>query len=164
MSTKVEGFIEFVCCCLPQVLYVLGWAVRRRKRWCIWPPRMQVPYETKYNITVCFLFFFHYVHQPNHWFLIRIWSSRAADIWRGCQGPALQEEDTGSDWCTGGRPSQSEKQAAGVGSPAVWHHHPLWVQPFIITLNHIQWYKIHLSFSTLCCICSSLLQHLLHTV
>lgn len=68
--------------------------------------------------------------QPSpYWPGARIWSSRAADIRRGRQGPALQKEDVGSDWCAGSWPPQSEKQTDGVRPPTLRHHRPLWVQP-----------------------------------
>lgn len=98
-----------------------------------------------YNIAVCAslteldggpLHFIMFTSLSSLFLPARIRPSRAPDLWRGCQGPALQKEDAGADWRAGSRPSQSEEQAAGVGSAAVRHHHPLWVQPFIITLNH----------------------------
>lgn len=52
---------------LSQVLFVQEWWVRRRKRWCIWPPRMQVTlYElwAKWSTSLWFLLFF---------FLVSVW-------------------------------------------------------------------------------------------
>lgn len=94
-----------------------------------------------------YIIIFNSVYSPNY-FMTRIWSPWATDLWRGCQGTTLQEEDTGSDWCARCRPSQSEEQTAGVGSPAVWHYHPLWVQPFI---NCVHGFFIHLVFSVFHC-------------
>lgn len=45
---------------LSQVLFVQEWWVRRRKRWCIWPPRMQVTLNelwAKWSTTLWFFFF-----------------------------------------------------------------------------------------------------------
>lgn len=56
---------------------------------------------------VIFLFYliFSCLSLPYYYFLIRIWSSWVADLRGGCQSPALQEEDSGSDRSSGCRPS-----------------------------------------------------------
>lgn len=56
---------------LSQVLFVLEWWVRRRKRWCIWPPRMQVTLNelwAKWSTTLWFFFL------VSVWLIITSWS------------------------------------------------------------------------------------------
>lgn len=60
----------------------------------------------------------------------RVRSARVADLWGSGQSSALQEEDAGSDRSAGRGPPESEEQAAGVGSAALWDHRSLWVQRF----------------------------------
>lgn len=56
---------------LSQVLFVQEWWVRRRKRWCIWPPRMQVTLNelwAKWSTTLWFFFL------VSVWLIITSWS------------------------------------------------------------------------------------------
>lgn len=122
-----------------QGIFVLVLVGRRRRKWCMWPQKMQVTNCVRLDICLGLSlteFMKVPVFSPNTSLFLppnfppRVWQTRDIALWGGCQGPTFQEENSDFDWCPGRGEAETEEQAFTEGSTSLWHYYSMYELKF----------------------------------
>lgn len=135
LSCGSQWFIAFSS--THQEIFVLLWVRRKKRKWCTWPPKMQV-----INAVICFFsamwLITNYIYSQssvapptdcNPSFLpssLRVRQAWDLALRRGGQGAGVQEENSDPDRCPGRGAAEADEQALTEGSTALWRHHPMY--------------------------------------